>query len=109
MDSSKDLDCRSMRNFHPEKSQKENKNMISKMRNAQCCLFLQTKHCTNLGWCTKLIVWYLNYGLQTPLSITILRSKEKIGIGCPFVLAAVLNCCKSIRIMVQYQSLVLSV
>ena len=39
-------------------------------------------------------MWYFNYGLQTPLSVTILRTKEKMGIGYPSVLAAMLNCHK---------------
>ena len=51
----------------------------------------------NLVYQTNDVV--LEFGLQTPLSITILRSKE-MGTSYPFVLAAVLNCHNSIRNMV---------
>ena len=55
---------------------------------------LEQKHCTSLKnvyqtrWCG-----IFDYGLQTPLSIAILRTNN-MGIGYPVLLAAVLNCHK---------------
>ena len=45
----------SLRNFHPGRSLEQN--MISKLRNAQCCLFLHNKTLYQIRMCMKLIVW----------------------------------------------------
>ena len=52
-----------MKNFHPEKGLEEN--MISKFKNAQCCLLLQ-QTLYQFRMCTKLIVWYLIMGYKLP-------------------------------------------
>ena len=77
--------------FRSERCLKEIMVSKFKMLSVVC---LEQKHCTNLKMCTKLDgMVFFDYRLQTPLSVTILRTK-KVGIGYPVLLAAVLNCHK---------------
>ena len=50
--------------------------MVNKLKNAQCCLFLQTKILYQFRDVHQTSSVAFNYGLQTPLSVTILGSKE---------------------------------
>ena len=77
--------------------------MIIKIEKAQCCLLL-AKTLYQFRMCTKLIVWYLIMGYKPPWVLQYLEQWKKMGIGYPFVLAAVLNCHESIWIMIQYRS-----
>ena len=90
-----------MRYFILKRCLKEN--MVSELRTLSVvCLeqkkLYQFKNEYQTRWCG-----IFDYELQTPLSVTILRTNN-MGIGYPVLLAAVLNCHKSIWIMIQYHS-----
>ena len=77
--------------FHPGRSLELNMVNEKKMLSVVCFCKQNTVPIYNV-YQTNSVAF--SYGLQTPLSITILRSR-KTDIGYPFMLAAVINCHKS--------------